>query len=543
MRASATLLWVAAFLFSLSTLVFLNDHFGRISPARQIAMYGELPFRDFFDPGYFMSELSAAALLRLLGDNLLGEALLTTAAFATGTVVVHLMTLRLTSSFALALAAASLSLLLLPRAYDYDKVAFYPLIVLLCWRYAERRTAGSAGLLAAGVVAAALFRYDTGVYAAAAVLAAMTIVHRSDWTAFGRRVALVAAVSACLTLPALLFLHDNGGIVDAADQMVTYGRRETARTRVPAQRFAFAGSTAPTSRSAPDPAGGPLWWSAANANVYLYWLMRSIPLLAAVLAVADVRRGRASTVGSARLASLIVMCALLNVFILRDPVGARIGGMAGPAAVLAAWLAHRAWRRRPGIGGVAMRAAVALAAAATVVSIAVTAEWSMRLTSEIVRPAHLRRVVGLLAATPPSLETLSNRGMTGLVRYIRECTGPGDRVFATWFAPELYFFAQRGFAGRIVALFGEHWSEPRFQARSLETLASQSVPIVLTRTGDEALRTGYPELVRFLDEHYRVAGASDFGDAQIGENGYTVLVRRDRRPTRTYSSTPLPCFW
>lgn len=37
--------------FSLGTYVFSDDHFGRISPGRQISRYGELPFRDFFDPG------------------------------------------------------------------------------------------------------------------------------------------------------------------------------------------------------------------------------------------------------------------------------------------------------------------------------------------------------------------------------------------------------------------------------------------------------------------------------------------------------------
>ena len=43
----------------------------------------------------------------------------------------------------------------------------------------------------------------------------------------------------------------------------------------------------------------------------------------------------------ARMLSLIVTGALLNLFILRDPVDARVGGMAGPVAVLCAWMAKR----------------------------------------------------------------------------------------------------------------------------------------------------------------------------------------------------------
>ena len=44
---------------------------------------------------------------------------------------------------------------------------------------------------------------------------------------------------------------------------------------------------------------------------------------------------------TAQVLSLIVTCVLLNLFILRDPVYARVGGMAGPVAVLCAWMAKR----------------------------------------------------------------------------------------------------------------------------------------------------------------------------------------------------------
>ena len=74
--------------FALATIALTNDHFGRISPARQIAQYGELPFRDFLDPGYFLTEFSSAALLRIFGDTLLGEWLFTSPSWPRGTVVV-----------------------------------------------------------------------------------------------------------------------------------------------------------------------------------------------------------------------------------------------------------------------------------------------------------------------------------------------------------------------------------------------------------------------------------------------------------------------
>src|SRR5688500_10293623 len=82
------ILWLVAFVFTVSSFVFLNDHFDRISRARQIARYGEWPFRDFFDPGYYMTEFVSAGLQLLLGDSLLGDLLLSAVCIATGTVLV-----------------------------------------------------------------------------------------------------------------------------------------------------------------------------------------------------------------------------------------------------------------------------------------------------------------------------------------------------------------------------------------------------------------------------------------------------------------------
>src|SRR5688572_9720869 len=156
--------WAGSFVFTFATLEFLNDHFGRISPARQIARYGELPFRDYFDPGYFLTEFSSALMQVVLGDNLLGEALLNSAFIASGTVLVLLLTRRLTGSFVTGAFAATLAVLAMPRAYDYDKVLFFPLGLWLCWRYIDRQRTTDLILLAAAIVVGALFRYDSGAY-------------------------------------------------------------------------------------------------------------------------------------------------------------------------------------------------------------------------------------------------------------------------------------------------------------------------------------------------------------------------------------------
>ncbi len=526
-RVIGALLWLGAFWLSLATLVFTNDHFGRISPARQIAIYGELPFRDYFDPGYFLTELGTAALMHLLGDNLLGEALLATVFMATGTLLVFVLAWRVTKSVGVSLVASMAALLLLPRAYDYDKVLFYPLGILLSWRYVERPLVARIWAFAAGVVVAALFRYDNGVYLTAGMVVAMAVVHAGQWRLMRTHVMHLVLAGVCLSLPFLLFIQYQGGLADAIDQMITYGRREAARTRVPVQQFAFE-SVASIA-------------SAANANAFLSYLVRLLPLAGALWLVRDLRAGRTSRERAARLASLITLCVCLNVFILRDPVGARFGGMAGPIAILSAWIAHRTWRE--GHGPVQLpRMAVAFLTILAVWSVSASSGWSQRILAENIRPAHVVGLFRALSTSPPRPEAIANRAIVGLVRYLRECTAPGDRVLATWFAPDLYFYAQRGFAARTVALFGGHWSEPRFERRSVDALEQQSVPVVLTRTGDDRFEDDYPNIAMYLRQHYELAGASDFGDPDAGTGGYSVWVRRDRPPVRTYADTTLPCF-
>ena len=82
--AALATFWVAALAFCLRTLTLLDDQFGRISPGRQILVFGELPFRDYLDPGYFLTEFSSAAVQWLFGQNLLGELLLNAVFIATG---------------------------------------------------------------------------------------------------------------------------------------------------------------------------------------------------------------------------------------------------------------------------------------------------------------------------------------------------------------------------------------------------------------------------------------------------------------------------
>jgi len=616
---------LAALFFCLATFVLTNDQFGRISPARQIAQYGELPFRDFLDPGYFLTEFSSAALLRVFGDSLLGEWLFTSAFMATGTVLVFLLAFRVSQSYSIALGVAALALLSLPRAYDYDKVLFYPLGVFLCWRYTDRHDPRVLWTLAAGLVLSALFRYDTGVYIGCAALTVIAITHAGDWRTAMRRSALFAIAVLCLSLPFLAFLEYSGGLLNAVDQMVTYGKRETERTRISAPlRFSIgrlvgfpsiettatpilvrwaASVDEPTrlalesryrlrdgtrdgeevnrtwsyraentsveslrellqDRHVEDTHGIdrqklvstesfltrfgrntpilPGSWTFDNADAFLYHLLRLVPLLASGILLVGVASGAPwSRADVARIASLIVTCVLLNVFILRDPVDARVGGMAGPAAILSAWIARRAWDVRSAFARYGLALIIATIVFVTVWSLSTATEWDKRLTAETLSPAHVRGLASTFAQSRPNPLAFPNRHLIGITNYLLECTSLKDRVFAPWFIPELYFFSQRGFVASV-ATFDGHWSEPRFQERIVNAFVSHSVPVVIIETTrHNGFVEQYSLLGQYLSEHYRSAGTTDFGNP--GGN-YTLLVDKNRAPIRTHPATGMPCF-
>ena len=74
-----------------------------------------------------------------------------------------------------------------------------------------------------------------------------------------------------------------------------------------------------------------------------------------------------------------------------------------------------------------------------------------------VQPAFPRspRSLNLLramSASPPDTGLAPGR-LAEMATYVRACTKPDDRVFTSWYVPELYYFAQRGFAGGMAVTF------------------------------------------------------------------------------------------
>ena len=511
-RMLAVLIFAGAALGYFCDYGVSNDHFDRLSRARQIAMYGDVPFRDFFDPGYFLTLYVSAWLIRVFGDNLFGEVLLNVSAVAAGTTLVYLLVSRTSRSALAGLLAAFLVVVAAPRSYDYDKVLFFPLGLYGCWRYVDRPTLGSLLLVSVTTVVAGLCRYDSAVYLGAALLVAIAARHWGDWGMVGRRVATAIGATVLMAAPALAFLQSTAGLTDAFTQILTYAAHEGGRSGI-FQVVPF--------RVAVE---GPLWrqfLSADNGMACLYYLAVALPFLVLIEPALSGARGRTAL---ARRASYAVMTGLVAAFILRDPLAAHVPGALPLVVIGVALLLEPRIHPPRRVARTAGSVTGALAVVATLVS----ANPPM-LKNPVQRIVEYRQ-------TPISMNLLPKGEWQPIVEYVRDCTTSSDRVLVGGFAAEVYFFSGRGFAAGLPEVFGNHWVEPRYQRRALDILERQSVPIVVLPL--DGATQNYTLLGSFIDQAYELAHQ---GRVHVSPP-VQIWTKRGLPVTRTYQELALPCY-
>ena len=203
--------FAAIFLFRWLTVYFRNDHFVHLSRARQILL-GDVPIRDFFDPGLFLQYYLSSAAQLVFGYTLFGEALLTISFVAFGTMLVFHVSARLSGSRWLAAGAALLTIVAYPQLHTYPKVFLYVSAIGLVWLYARRGSRLQVILMAALTALAFLLRHDHGVYIAVMMVCFLGLC---EWGSarLWRRLGQYAGVTVGLLLPFVVFVQMTSGLV------------------------------------------------------------------------------------------------------------------------------------------------------------------------------------------------------------------------------------------------------------------------------------------------------------------------------------------
>ena len=613
--------FAGTFLFRWLTVDFLNDHFVHLSRARQILL-GDVPIRDFFDPGLLLHYYLSSAVQLVFGYNLFGEALLNISLVAFGTMLVFHLSARLSRSLWLAAGAALLTAVASPYLYNYPKVFLYVSAIGLVWLYAQRGSRLHVGLMAVLTAVAFLLRHDHGVYIAFMMVCFLGL---REWggAQLWRRLGLYAGVTAGLLLPFLVFVQTTAGLVtyfggsrpqvntlasslssllivpvpvkfdlsaplwlvapagpvnvrwaegvdEAArrEREVRYGLTAGVGLESRTWRYVLTDYESENVRSliedelVEDTAGIdreaarvplkrsfiPGLFNEQNALAWFYYLTLLVPVVALVRVGADWRLGRVARSEAAVVAAAAILCGIISHTLIREDPHARLADVAAPTFVLVAWLA----RRRDMSVGPHVRDRLKRAGIFTLFLVTFVSVWSYgRTTTLLARsgvPGGLAGVWEKLGAVNRRLHLRpiddwappGSHGLRALTRYVLDCTAPSDRVLVTWFAPDVFYYAERGFAGGQVYLAGPWHASVADQRLTIERMQQQSVPIILGRRDEEVkFRQEFPLIYEYVRSRYRLAAESTFG----GEPPpLLVFVDARRDPSGEHPDLGLPCY-
>ena len=279
-----------------------------------------------------------------------------------------------------------------------------------------------------------------------------------------------------------------------------------------------------------------------NGVAVWFYLVWALPLMAAVVLAAG-WRGAAPQLRCLVAAAIVTQVAM-NVLMLRDPLDTRIRDVLVPSIVLLSFLAGRAWYASgPLPARAARRLLVSVALVALVVVSAAVGEAGERLERTgagagvegvRVRLRELRRVV-----LPASRRTGRLGDYQPIVDYLDRCTAPSSRILGLTFAPEVFFYSGRAFAGGQVTLTPGYFVTEADAELMLDRLASEEVPLVILDSDSrDEVTLDYPRVMAYVHDRYREVGSLPLrGDTRL-----ILLAETSRTPAGPFGSSGLPCF-
>ena len=618
---------VGTFVFRFLTVEYTNDHFVHLSRGAQI-LYGDVPIRDFFDPGLTLQYYASAVALRFSGHNLFGETILTAGFIAAGAGLTFVAAARLSGSIWLALAATAMAVLSMPRLYNYPKVFFYVAAVVVAWRYATRPDRRGLIALAVVTVVAFLFRHDHGVYIGIATLALLAILHWPQPRQLVITVAEYSGITLVLMLPFLAFVQMTFGLVryagnvaappfqfiwmpisfDFSEPLVSLappsGPRVNVRWADRIDAAARAQLEGKYELLSPEHVEGPTWsyvpmhidrehigplvddpavadthginrpghvletdppwylklqrhvplvrvrlapgvFSRGNAESFFYYITFLLPIVGLALVAVLLWKERIDRPQAAVVGMACVLCIIIVQTLVRGSPDSRLPDVASPISVIGAWVCATALAFGAGASQAVRRISAVLVSLVVIVtlwSVVTFAQVSTTLeTSQILSgPAgvmdRMSVVAERLRMRPIDNWTRRSSGIGAIMRYAFECTLDTDRLVAAWFAPEVYFYVERAFAGGQVYLISRWHNSPDDQRLTIERLERQRVPIVIEKD-DWDYENYFPLVADYIHQRYRVVPIE--GDTI---QGFRVLVDSHLTSTGVYEPLGAPCY-
>ncbi|MEQ1575658.1 MAG: hypothetical protein ABL993_15570 [Vicinamibacterales bacterium] len=543
---SALVLGLTALAFRvLSSADLSNDHYMHLAWAQQL-LFGQLPGRDFVDPGMPLAyAISAAAQWMRPGP--FTELVLSAALLGLAAAVTYLVAERLSGSAPVAIGVTLLEVAFQPRFYSYPKILVPAVAMLIFQRYADKRTLPWLVTLGVWTGLAGLLRHDLAVYAAVGISAGLLALRWPDRRRAFSSVAVYGSLVTATLIPYALFVRWSEGIAEHLRRGLEFSKAE-AHQRIfalpPLTSFDF------------------LAWGREDAAAFLFYAAHAAVLI--TIAILLGRRIRHSPEERAAATAATAMLAAYLAVILRHPLDARLPDLAAVVAIVLAWILGQAWQvvaesLKRGPTGITSSGSTSFArfgqatlVAAAAMALALSTARSVWVLEKLPEAIDNTGVYGGVNGMVDTVTDLKERGsvwpwarswpsreLPDAVRYLNECTEPTDALLTTWPAPEYGFFARRPFAaGHAEFLPPRAFATDTDQQQMLAWLRAQRVPVALVNEPRrEEFAGAYPKIDAYLRAGYREAGRFTIYD---GSN-IIVAVRSDLRGRRTWGPQGWPC--
>ena len=529
----------------------LDDHYFYVVRGWQM-LWGELPDRDFVDIGAPLTFALSAAAQLVVGRGAWAEILLAVTMLALAAGLSYYAAERASGSILAAGAATLFQIALFPRFYNYPKLITYALAIPVTWGLLDRPTLARRLALAAITVFSLLLRHDHGVFVGLLVVVTILFSTRA-WREKIREISIYAALVFALTLPYLVYLAVNGGIVTHFLVANAWSMRD--RSRAPLKLPGFSMPAADALMGAP--------WILAQVNVtaWVFYLLVVLPFIVFALLAWSRDAWRPHWPDArAKIAGVAVLAVILNAGFLRGALNARLADVMVPHTVLVAWLLAAVSTllvRGRAVTGDGTRRVSPLARFAIPIAVyAVTVFTALAVAPglrEALRDSHIgldpgaivgraQEITGRFRETWPLERWTSpeSRGPIKLAFYFEACTEPTDRVFVSQYLPQVPALSRRAFAGGHPDLRPGFFATEADQQLFLQRIIAESVPVLILPPASEygGFAADFPRVAEYFAAHYDLAGERDLDDGLV----VAVLTRRDRAVVSRYAPLDLPCF-
>ena len=502
---------------------FSNDQYVSLTGAQQI-LFGDLPTRDFLDPGLPLMYVASAAAQLVFGRNLFAEAMLVSGAFGLAAAVTIVAVRELTWSLLAGIVAAAFEVASFPLTYSYPKVLLYAAGPLFMWWYVRRPSLARLTGLAAFVVVAFLFRHDHGIYLGSGAVVAVTFATGTGIHArLIPRVGVFAGLVGIGLLPYFLYLAVHGGVLTYFARGLAFSAAESERTTLMTPVFGVHAGLA------------------SNSATFLYHLFHLFPIAVAAMLLARFRTPDWRTT-TARVAPVVVLALLANHGFLRETLSDRLPDAIVPALLLASWLfttSHASAMR----GHVAIGAVATILAATSAIAVAQVGHTSEQLNRASLFGGLRRLPERFIDRSKELHERFDTRQMPAgpvfallpLFAYLDRCTTPEHRLLLPGFIPEVAFYARRPFAGGRASFFPGTFASPDDRAFSEHRLAGEVVPVAIVSS--QWRDSMFPFIREYISDRFDTVASYPFSGGAVD-----VLMNRTLTPVSRDAATGWPCF-